>query len=175
MSVAKISTRKSHKVGRIEGIDPSLLRTSSRLGRLPDALLERVARGSECQLIPAGNTIFTQDDGANAVYLLLDGAVSLERHETDGGVVKYKIFGPDGAFGDIALLGEPTRYFTASTDSASVVIRTPLALLREALAANPELAQAWIHAVTSDLQRRGRDLAVTVPIGVDIPAYPDAA
>lgn len=174
MSVAKISTRKLH-VGRIEGVNPSLLRNSSRLGGMPDALLERVARGSECQLIPAGNTIYSQDDGADAVYLLLDGAVSLERRDMDGDVVKFQVYGPDATFGDIALLGEPERYFSASTEATSIVIRTPLTLLRDALAANPKLAEAWIHAVTADMQRRGRDLAVTVPIGITSPAFPDAA
>jgi len=174
MNVAKLSNRKLH-VGRIEGVNPSLLRQTARLGGMPDALLERVARGSECQLIPAGYTVFTQDDGADAVFLLLDGKVSLERRDMDGDVVKFQVYGPDAAFGDVALLGQPQRYFSASTEAASIVIRTPLTLLREALAANPQLAEAWIHAVTADLNRRGRDLAVTVPIGLAAPSVPDAA
>lgn len=169
-----MSTRKLQAVGRMEGVNPSLLRCYSRLGGLPETLLERVARGSECQLIPAGNTIYTQDDGADAVYLLLDGGIRLEHRETDGGVVKFHVVGPHASFGDVALLGEPRRYYTANTDATSIVIRTPLALLREALIANPELAQAWIHAVTSDLERRGHMLARSARHDITSPAY-DAA
>lgn len=177
MSVAKMGTRKLQDVGRMEGVNPSLLRCYSRLGGLPDAQLERVARGSECQLIPAGNTIYTQGDGADAVYLLLDGEIRLEHREMAGDVVKYRVFGPRASFGDVALLGEPRRYYTANTDATSIVIRTPLSLLRDALAANPNLAEAWIHAVSSDLERRGHVLARPVRRAVAgaNPAFHDAA
>ncbi len=177
MSVAKMSTRNTtlRSVKRVAGVSPTLLRRFSRLGGLPNAALERVARGSECQLIPAGNTIFTQGDGADAVYLLLDGEIRFERKEMDGDVVKHRVFGPFASFGDVALLGRPGRYYTADTGSASVVIRTPLSLLREALASDPSLAQAWIHAVTTDLQRREQRLADSMLRDIANPAFPDAA
>ncbi len=177
MSVANMSTRntKLRSVKRVDGVSPTLLRRFSRLGGLPNAHLERVARGSECQLIPAGNTIFTQDDGANAVYLLLDGEIRLERRGTDGDVMRHRVVGPFASFGDVALLGEPGRYYTANTGSATVVIRTPLSLLREALATDPNLAQAWIDAVTTDLQRRERRLADSVLQNIASPAFFDAA
>jgi len=122
MSVAKLRTRKWRNAERIEGVSPSLLRRYSRLSGLSVANLERVARGSECQLIPAGNTIFTQRDGADAI-----------------------------------------------------VIRTPLSLLRDVLASNPELARAWIHAVSTDLQRRERRLAGSMRELIANPAFPDTA
>ena len=175
MSVAKMSDRKLRNVGRIEGVSPSLLRTHSWLGRLPNAKLEHTARGSECQLIPAGNTIFTQAEGADAVYMLLDGEIRLERRESDGEMTMHRVFGPFGTFGDVALLGEPDRYYSASTNAISVVIRTPLSLLREVLATNPDLAQAWIHAVSSDLQRRERRLAGSVRQLIAKPGFLDAA
>lgn len=177
MKVAKMSTRNTtlRSVKRAAGVSPTLLRRFSRLGGLPNATLERLARGSECLLIPAGNTIFTQDDGADAVYMLLDGKIRLERREMDGDVTRHRVVGPFASFGDVALLGEPERYYTANTRSASVVIRTPLALLREALATRPNLAQAWIHAVTTDLQRRERHLADSVLQNIASPAFFDAA
>ncbi len=175
MSVAKMSKRKLRSVGRVEGVSPSLLRRFSRLGSLPVAKLERVARGSECQLIPAGNTIFTQNDDADAVYMLLDGKVSLEHRDKRGESEKHRVLGPFGSFGDEALLGAPSRYYTANTDSVSIVIRTPLSLLMEVLAADPKLAEAWIHAVGSDLQRRERRLAKSMKELIAQPAFPDAA
>ncbi len=175
MNVAKMSNRKLRSVGRVKGASPSLLRRYSWLGGLPVANLERVARESECQLIPAGNTIFTQHDDADAVYMLLDGKVGLEHKDARGESVKHRLVGPFASFGDVALLGAPNRYYTADTDSASVVIRTPLSLLMEALATNRDLAQAWIHAVSSDLQRRERRLAGSVRQLIANPAFPDAA
>ena len=177
MSVAKMSTRntKLRSVKRVAGVSPTLLRRFSRLGSLPNADLERVARGSECQLIPAGNTVFAQDDGADAVYLLLDGEIRLERRDSDGDAVRHRVVGPFASFGDVALLGEPDRYYTANAGAPSIVIRTPLSLLREALAKDPNLAQAWIHAVTTDLQRRERRLADSVMQNIASPAFFDAA
>ena len=177
MSVTKMSTRKHKNAGRLQGVSPTLLRRFTRLGELPNAMIQRVAQGSECQLIPAGNTIFTQDDDADAVYLLLDGKVELERREK-GDVHRHRVVGPFMSFGDVALLGAADRYYTANTSAASVVIRTPLSLLREALASNPELALAWIHAVTIDMQRRERSMAESADLvlaGIDSPAFPDAA
>lgn len=174
MSRTKISTRTLNSVERLAGASPSLLRGDTRLARLPDAELERVARGSECQLIPAGNVVFTQDDGNDAVYLLLDGAVRLERRGPNGQMYKHRIAGPNASFGDDALLGAPGRYFSASTESASIVIRTPLTLIREVLAANPEIAQAWIHAVSTDLERRGHSMTRPL-LDITSPAFPDAA
>lgn len=175
MSVAKISNRKLRNVKRIEGVSPSLLRTHSWLGRLPNANLEQAARGSECQLIPAENTIFTQAEGADAVYMVLDGEIRLERREADGELTRHRVFGPFGTFGDVALLGESGRYYSATTNAISVVIRTPLSLLREVLATNPDLAQAWIHAVGAELQRRERRLAGSVVQSIARPAFFDAA
>jgi len=175
MSVAKMKTRKLRNAERIEGVSPSLLRRHSRLGGLSVANLERVARGSECQLIPAGNTIFTQRDGADAVYMLLDGEIRLERRTKGGEVAKHRLVGPFASFGDVALLGKANRFYSANTSSAAVVIRTPLSLLRDVLASNPELARAWIHAVSTDLQRRERRLAGSVRQLIQNPAFPDAA
>ena len=160
---------------RIEGVSPSLLRLYSRLGVLPKAKLERVARGSECQLIPAGNTIFRQEDDADAVYLLLDGEIQLEHRNDKGEPIMHRVFGPYESFGDVALLGEESRYYTANTSSASVVIRTPISVLREVLVTDPNLATAWIHAVSADLQRRERRLAGSVAEHIVNPAFFDAA
>jgi len=156
-------------------VKPALLQMYSRLSGLPTAKLERIAHGSEYQLIPAGNTIFRQDDDADAVYLLLDGEVDLERRNGNGEAVHCRVFGPYESFGDVALLGEASRFYTANASSQSIVIRTPVSLIREVLATNPELAQAWIHAVSTDLRRRQRALAASLEEHIDRPAFFDAA
>ncbi len=156
-------------------VKPALLQMNSRLSGLPTAKLERIAEGSEYQLIPAGNTIFRQDDDADAVYLLLDGEVDLEHRTENGEAVHCHVFGPYESFGDVALLGEPNRFYSANTSSQSIVLRTPVSLIREVLATNPELAQAWIHAVGTDLQRRQRELAGSIEEHIARPAFFDAA
>ncbi len=156
-------------------VKPALLQMYSRLSGLPPAKLERIAQGSECQLIPAGNTIFRQDEDADVVYLLLDGEVDLEHRDENGEAVHCRVFGPYESFGDVALLGEVNRFYTANASSQSVVIRTPVSLIREILATNPELAQAWIHAISTDLQRRQRALAASIEEHIASPAFFDAA
>ena len=156
-------------------VKPALLQKYSRLSGLPTAKLERIAAGSECQLIPAGNAIFRQNDDADAVYLLLDGAVDLEHRNENGEAVHCRVFGPYESFGDVALLGEARRFYSANTSSQSVVLRTPVSLIREVLATNPALAEAWIHAVSTDLQRRQRELAASIEEHIVSPAFFDAA
>ena len=87
----------------------------------------------------------------------------------------HRVFGPYESFGDVALLGERNRYYSANTSSVSTVIRMPLDLLREVLVTNPDLAQAWIHAVSTDLARRERRLAGSVAQHIASPAFFDAA
>ena len=156
-------------------VKPALLQMYSRLSGLPTAKLERIAQGSECQLIPAGNTIFRQDDDAGVVYLLLDGEVDLEHRDENGEAVHCRVFGPCESFGDVVLLGEVNRFYTANTSSQSIVLRTPVGLIREVLATNSELAQAWIHAVSTDLKRRQRALAASIEEHIVAPAFFDAA
>jgi CRP/FNR family transcriptional regulator len=175
-SVMSTSSRSIRSISaeRVEATRPPLLRLYTKLGSLSDADLDRVARASETQLIPAGNTIFRQEDEADAVYLLLDGEISLEHHNGEGRPAMHRVFGPYESFGDLALLDEPRRYFTARASSPSIVIRTPLTLLREVLASNPDLAEAWIHAVSADLERRGHSFKAPAA-AVKRPAYTDAA
>lgn len=178
MKVASIRTRETPRFEpehQIEGISPSILQSYSRLGGLPNAKLGRLAQRSECQLVPAGNTIFRQDDEADAVYMVLDGAIDLERREVDGYAAAHRVFGPFASFGDVALLGESSRFYTANTYSKSVVIRTPISLLREVLATNPELAQAWIQAVSAELERQQRRLNDSIQQHIASPAFFDAA
>ena len=106
---------------------------------------------------------------------LFDGEIRLEHRNRNGEAVMHRVFGPYESFGDVALLGEGSRYYTANTSSLSIVIRTPLSLLREVLATDPNLATAWIHAVSTDLQRRERRLADSVAQHIAHPAFFDAA
>lgn len=178
MKVASIRTRDKRRfepAERIEGVSASLLQTHSRLGGLPSAKLARLAQRSECQLIPAGNTIFRQHDDADAVYMLLDGSIELERREADGYASTHSVYGPFASFGDVALIGESSRYYTANANSESIVIRTPMGVLREVLAANPDLARAWIQAVSAELQRQQRRLAGSIQQHIASPAFFDAA
>ena len=97
--------------------------------------------------------MFAQGEGADSVYLLLDGALQLERFETVGGQISYDVFAPYASFGDVVLLGEEERRYAATAKEDSIVLKIPLRPLVRVLSANPAQALAWRGAVMARLHR----------------------
>ncbi|MFQ5743182.1 MAG: cyclic nucleotide-binding domain-containing protein [Acidobacteriota bacterium] len=162
MNATEITThppRTAPPPARFSGVNPLLLASASRLSEMDSEDLTRLAGATECQLVANGSTLFQQGDCADAVYFILDGAVKLEHREPDGRVESHEVVGPYASFGDVVLVVEPMRYYTAITRSETVLLRMPLAQLKAALSTHPDINSAWIHAVSSQMQHQHTGLA----------------
>ena len=81
--------------------------------------LQKVARRSVNMRVPAGKTIVTEGDDANAFFVILDGTARVSRRGR-----KIATLGPGSGFGELALLQNAPRNATvvADTDMELVVV-----------------------------------------------------
>ena len=93
-----------------------LLRGVQMFAPLPLPLVEQLARGLEPVSVPAGKTVFAQNDEGDRFYLIVDGNAEVLG---DGKIVAT--LGPGEVFGEIALLRRVPR-------TATVLARTELQL-----------------------------------------------
>ena len=131
-----------------------LLANCAHLADIDSHDLVGLARSAVCRLAFEGERIFVQGGSADRVFILLDGAVTVERSSASGSSTSYEVFGPYATFGDLALLGEPERRYTATTRVDSVFIELPAIKLVEVLSANPPQALAWRGAIMARLHRK---------------------
>ena len=138
------------------GVSPLLLERYSRLAKIGCKDLSTLAAASECQLVPRDNVIYRQGDPARGVYVVLDGAVRLERRGPTQAIVDCHQAGLYATFGDSVLRGEANRLHTAKADAHSILVKLPLGLLKETLRSYPDLAGDWVFDIYSRLVRHAR-------------------
>lgn len=135
------------------GVSPLLLGNLSHLQDLDTRDLLMLSEAAACRLVRTGESLYRQGDRADDVYLLLDGTIRLE-HLEPAGCSRYDVEAPYESFGDLALLGEAERRYTATALTDAVVIAVPGHALLQVLARNDPQALAWRGAIMARLHRR---------------------
>ncbi|HJO03043.1 MAG TPA: cyclic nucleotide-binding domain-containing protein [Acidobacteriota bacterium] len=153
MSESMDHLRREYPSPAVTGVNPLLLGNCSHLNDLSTKALVGLSKLGECRLVHEEECLFAQGDRADSVYLLLDGSLRMERFEEAGGHASYDIVAPYASFGDIVLLGEELRRYSATAAEDSVVLELPLLPLVRVLSANPPQALAWRGAVMARLHR----------------------
>ncbi|MBI4550825.1 MAG: sigma 54-interacting transcriptional regulator [Candidatus Latescibacteria bacterium] len=85
----------------------AFLRSLDYLQKVPDDLIQKIAKDMQAIDIPAGTTLFHEGDEGDAVYIVVDGILSIERDDTP--VVTR---GPGELVGEFALLDNHSRSAT---------------------------------------------------------------
>ena len=102
-----------------------ILKQSSFLGRMPEAMLTEVAATAGEKQFERGHFIFSKNDVADNFYLLVDGKVShpeVQAAQTDLSVV-LDVAAPGQLFGFAALVqGMPTRVISARCERVTTVL-----------------------------------------------------
>jgi CRP-like cAMP-binding protein len=94
-----------------------LLKRTPLLAGLSRRDLEEVGRLADEVDVPAGKVLMKQGDPGSEFFVIVDGAVRIER---DGKVIRT--LGPGEFFGDIALVVERPRMATATVDADSQLL-----------------------------------------------------
>lgn len=154
-------SRRTRTGAAIHGVSPLLLGNCSHLAALGTADLLALSEAAACRMVVAGETMYTQGDPAGSVYLLLDGALELRHDEEPGVSSGYDEEAPYATFGDMALLGEPRRRYTATARRDSIVLELPLETVVAVLQKNDAAALAWRSSIMARLHRKEPALRTT--------------
>jgi CRP-like cAMP-binding protein len=136
------------------GVSPILLANCPHLADLGTKSLVKLSRLATSRLVCQGEEIYRQGQEAESVFILLDGAIELDRVNEDRTRSRYDVVAPQATFGDVILLGEAARRYTATAQIDSLVVELPLMPLVEILSVNTPQALAWRSAVLARLHRK---------------------
>src|ERR1700730_386041 len=158
-----------------------LLRSMDLFAELPDEELAKIARMLKEHKINENEVIFSQGDGGDGLYIILQGRVRIASTDQLGRERVLAFYGPGEFFGDMAVLTGAPRSATASAstnlrvlqlrkDDFDVLVATSVGMMRGMLrvmverqtAMNTRLTQE-VGATTGDV--RGQVTVVFSPRG----------
>lgn len=114
-----------------------------------DILLDK---GGTYRELQTGETIFTEGTRALFYYQLVSGRIRWCNVLEDGKEVLHKIVEPGECFGEFPLFDGQPYAANAIADTASVVIRVPVACFHEIIKEHPDIHFAFTKSVIQQLR-----------------------
>jgi CRP-like cAMP-binding protein len=124
-----------------------LLQAVDDFAGVTTADLAYIAAIAEEKSFEAGVRVFGEGDIASAMYLVIDGRVSLNREGSEIAGV-----GPNQAFGVWALFDEERRVVTAIAETETRVLRIDRDNFAEILADHAQIAQSLLQTLSRRLR-----------------------
>lgn len=147
----------------IDGVSPLLLGNCSHLAGVSTRDLVELSKATSCRLVFEDEELYRQGDASESVFLLLDGAFRFRHRLETGAVSDYEEGSAYTTFGDLALMGELERRYSATATRDSIVLEIPIRQLILVLGRNDAAAIAWRGAIMARLHRKQPQLASTLP------------
>jgi CRP-like cAMP-binding protein len=135
-------------------VDATELRDCELFADLDDKQLHEVAQIASLQKVGAGRDVFTEDQEAPTLYLVVTGRVAIRMRSRRGQEVVVDELDRGELFGWSAVLGDQTFTAGARTVEDSTLIAFDGERLREALAANPLLGYRVMSIITGVVSSR---------------------
>jgi CRP-like cAMP-binding protein len=101
----------------------------------------------------AGQLIFEQGDPGDLLYIIVTGKVKVGCSSADGRENLLSILGPSDMFGEMSLLDPGPRMSTATALTDVEAVAMDRAMLREWIAARPEVAEQLLRVLARRLRR----------------------
>jgi CRP-like cAMP-binding protein len=136
------------------------LKTTFLFRDAPESILRLVAQCAEERTLPGGDPIVSEDQAAEALYIILSGSVQGFRH----GEATQLQMGPGQAFGQLSLLDGGPMGMSATTLEPTKVLILRAAKLREVLGANHEAGHYLFRAVAKSMALRLRAVATALEL-----------
>ncbi|MFN7571460.1 MAG: Crp/Fnr family transcriptional regulator [Betaproteobacteria bacterium] len=113
------------------------------IARIADTMVQELAKRGTVRTYPRNTILVNEGDRADSLFVILDGKVKVYLAEPSGREMVLGFLGPGEYFGEMALDGSPrsASVMTVEPTTCSVVTH---ALLREAIAADPDVAMNLI-------------------------------
>ncbi len=103
--------------------------------------------------VSKGETIFTEGEPGDRMYLVVDGKVKLGQTSKDGRESLLAVLGPGEMFGELSLFDPGMRTSSAAALTDAVVLSLAHDQLKPWLTGRPELAAALLQALARRLRR----------------------
>jgi len=111
---------------------------------------------------PRGSSVFSENDPADSVYLILSGSIELTKRDRDQTVVIARL-GPGDYFGEMGVIDRRGRSAGARTAGETALVRLAAEPLREIILAEPSaVALALFHHISEHLRSANALLLETV-------------
>jgi len=150
--------------------------------------LNRLVTGRSRSDYAAGQSVFTQDDPANAVFYIQSGKVKLTVVSVSGKEAVIAHMPAASFFGEAALAGQTARISSATALETSSIIRIDRGVMQDLLHREPEFAEQFLahllgrnirmeadlvdHLFNSSEKRLARLLMLMANFGQDSPTIP---
>jgi CRP-like cAMP-binding protein len=124
--------------------------------------LRDLAAHSTEQSLPAGRLVFSHGDRSDAVYLVIEGTVTIYRDQVGKPMQLLARVGAGELLGELCLFDEERRTASARSATSCRLLRIDREPLRRLLAAEPRLA---LHIQNSAARRRHLNAAAALELG----------
>ena len=132
--------------------DLQTVRQSALLANLPESQQARLLEGAQVQAVETGQTIFLQDEPAQALFIVLDGWVKLYRVAASGTEAVVSVMTRGRSFGEAVALRDVPYPVSAEAITPARLLRLDAARMRHLLQSDPVLATSMLAAVFVHLQ-----------------------
>jgi CRP/FNR family cyclic AMP-dependent transcriptional regulator len=139
----------------------TLAAASPFLGLAPERLRDLAAHSVE-QSLAEGRLVFAHGDTGDAVYLVLEGTVTLYRDQVGKPMQLLARVGAGELFGELCLFDDEPRTATARTASPCRLLRLAREPFRQLLALEPRVA---LHVQNTAARRRSSNSAAALQLG----------
>lgn len=148
--------------GPLPHLDRSVLQGVDLFAGLDDRSLDEALAMAQRRRVRAGSVVFSQNDPADAFFVLASGRLKVGQITPDGQQVVVRFIGPGEFFGCVAIYGGGRYPATAAAVEDGLVLAWPRAAAARLLERAPRMAVNAIGAVAGrlqDSQDRVRQLA----------------
>jgi CRP/FNR family cyclic AMP-dependent transcriptional regulator len=113
----------SSEPGSKKRVTAAELREIGLFGALSEPVLEDLAGSLEVIEVPPGTYLFREGDLGDAMYVVLQGDIEIEKASKNGSEVRVAVLGPRDWFGEMSIIDVQKR-------SATVLAASPATLIR---------------------------------------------
>ena len=152
---SKAPAEHSASTNGSNGIDARSLRRLKILAAMNDEQLERFLDFVEVMRVPHWATIVKQGDHGDAMYLVVEGELSV-RMKTSGAETVLAKLSMGDFFGDISLFDHGPRSADVIADTGSLLLKISAASFAELGQTAPDLATPFLMAIGRTLTARIR-------------------
>jgi CRP-like cAMP-binding protein len=118
--------------------------------------MDPILKSVTVQPLQKGDRVFSQDDEANALYIIKFGSVRILQKSGKGDNVEVSVLGTGSHFGELPLVDAGKRSATVEATEKTEVLRIDYSGLKQALQTNPMAAMKFYRALAHFLAGRLR-------------------